>query len=252
MEGVVQMLGKLEITLENPENRKLSYNISSLFQGAMMEIINPKYAETLHHNGLKPYSQHIEFDNNEIKWTINTLSQEALNNIITPLLNDIDSVTLKHKNIIFNIIKKNELNTTYEQLINEKYNSKYSPYINIKFTTPTAFKSKGNYVFYPDLRLIYQSLINKLNDSSPIYKVQNEDVLEQLTNNSFITSYKLKSTKFNLEGIKINSFIGEITIKVNGVQELVNVANLLFKFGEYSGIGIKSAIGMGGVKIVTI
>ena len=242
------MLARLEITLDNPDKVRLNHNISSLFQGAIIELINPNYAEILHKDGLKPYSQHIKFDNKGIKWIINTLNQEAYENIIRPLL-DVENITLKHKDLTLRINNKSETTKSYDNLINEKYDSKNKCFIKVRFETPTAFKSKGKYVFYPDLRLIFQSLINKFNDVSLLYKIQDENLLEKLIDNSHIVNYKLKSTKFYLERVRINSFVGEITIKVNGKQELINVANLLFTYGEYSGIGIKNALGMGGINL---
>ena len=165
-ERVDYMLGRLEVMFENPENRKSNYNISSLFQGVMMESIDRNYAEILHHNGLKPYSQHVEFGPKVIKWVINTLDKEAKEGIINPLLNDLESVTLKHKDLTLKVIEKNVSIKSYDQLLNEKYFSDGSPNIELQFITPAAFKSQGEYVFYPDLRLIYQSLMNKFDNSS--------------------------------------------------------------------------------------
>ena len=77
-----------------------------------------------------------------------------------------------------------------------------------------------------------------------------EETLEQLCENSRVMRYDLKSVPFHLEGIKIPAFIGKITIKLTGTQTLANFAHLLLQFGTYSGIGIKTAIGMGAVKIL--
>lgn len=62
--------------------------------------------------------------------------------------------------------------------------------------------------------------------------------------------YDLKSTTFSLEGVKIPSFIGKITIKITGTQTMANFAHMLFEFGEYAGVGIKTALGMGYVKML--
>lgn len=40
-----------------------------------------------------------------------------------------------------------------------------------------------------------------------------EDTLEQLCENARITGYDLKSVNFSLEGVRIPSFIGKLTIK---------------------------------------
>ncbi|NLJ57400.1 MAG: CRISPR-associated endoribonuclease Cas6 [Tissierellia bacterium] len=242
------LLGKLEIILENEDKERLNYNISSLFQGVLMEAIDIEYAESLHNTGLKPYSQYLEFENNLLKWTIHTLTEEAKNQIINPLLNNLQEVNLKHKNLRLKVLEKKVSIKTYEQLLNEKYFSQGNPYIDIDFITPTAFKSKGKYVFYPNLRLVFQSLMNKFDKSSVNSSIYSQEVLEHLVSKSDIRRYRLKSRVFHMEGIIIPSFTGRITIKIGGPQAMVNLANLLFAYGEYSGAGIKSAIGMGGLR----
>lgn len=47
--------------------------------------------------------------------------------------------------------------------------------------------------------------------------------------------------------MKIPAFIGEVIINVRGPQQLSNLANMLIEFGTYSGVGIKTGMGMGGI-----
>ena len=51
-----------------------------------------------------------------------------------------------------------------------------------------------------------------------------------------------------MEGITIPAYKGNITVKMKGNDTISRYARLLFSFGEYSGVGIKSAIGMGAMK----
>ena len=62
--------------------------------------------------------------------------------------------------------------------------------------------------------------------------------------------YNIRSALFPLEGVRIPAYEGFIVIKVKGPQALVNLANVLLRYAEYSGIGIKAAIGMGAIQIV--
>lgn len=77
-----------------------------------------------------------------------------------------------------------------------------------------------------------------------------EETLEQLCENAQIVKYDLKSVNFPLESVRIPSFIGKITIKMNGTQTMANFAKMLFEFGTYSGVGIKTSIGMGCIKLL--
>ena len=53
-----------------------------------------------------------------------------------------------------------------------------------------------------------------------------------------------------MEGVKIPGFKGDITIRIGGPQQMSNMAWMLAKFGEYAGVGIKTGIGMGAIKVL--
>ena len=63
-----------------------------------------------------------------------------------------------------------------------------------------------------------------------------EETLEQLCANAQIVRYDLKSVSFSLEGVRIPSFIGKITIRMNGTKTMAGFANMLIEFGTFSGV----------------
>ena len=72
-------------------------------------------------------------------------------------------------------------------LLDEVYDKKCSRYFEVYFLTPTAFKHDGNYIFYPDLSLIYGSLMRKYSAFSQQMTMEDKDTLEELlsfTNNT--------------------------------------------------------------------
>lgn len=89
----------------------------------------------------------------------------------------------------------------------------------------------------------------KYDSCSDDVDIFSDDVMEHFEKNIQIIRYKLRSYDFHLEGTKVPAFLGEITLKINGPQTLVNLADYLLKFGEYSGVGIKCSIGMGGMRV---
>lgn len=243
------MLAKLEIQLQKREETKLDYNISSLFQGVLMEFVTDEYGEILHQTGLKPYAQYIEIKRECLVWNILIMTKEAKEQIVDRILSDdVSAIHIKHKDLSLPILCKKVKTITYDQLLDNEYFSNGSRLAEIQFISPTAFKSKGEYVFYPDLRLIFQSAMNKFDICCPSAAVGSEEVLEQLIENSKVVRYHLRSVHFHMEGVRIPAFLGTIHIRINGPQPLVNLVHLLLAFGEYSGIGIKCAMGMGGIK----
>lgn len=244
------MLTKLELWIEYEHGEKLSWNISSLMHGVLMEQISPEYAEILHLNGRKPFHQSVsEITDHSFRWEICTLNPEAKQKIIDVLMTK-KSFYMSHKKLELKVVKWNLSGTTYEELIEKYYFGENPRNIRIRFQTPTAFKSKGKYIFMPDVRLIFQSLMNKYDAFSGETEVGGAEILEHFEEYVQISRYRLKSVRYALEGVWISGFIGEITIHVNGPQPMVNLAHMLAAFGEYAGVGIKSALGMGHIQIV--
>lgn len=245
------MLAKLQMVLETEEKESMTCQKAIMLQSILMSQINKEYAESMHESGLHPYRQSLENKEGKNIWSISVTNKEAYDQIINPLLStefqefflvhDQSKIYVKEKDVV-QIMKKE---------MTEKYYFEDAPrYIEIGFTTPTAFKSQNQYIFYPDLRLIYQSLMNKYEASSEEETMKSKELLEQMVVNTNIVQYNLKSCYYSISKVKIPAFMGRIKVKIDGPQTLVNFANLLFRFGEYSGIGIKTAMGMGNMKII--
>ena len=75
-------------------------------------------------------------------------------------------------------------------------------------------------------------------------------VLEDIQQHTKVIGYSLRSTLYSVEGIKIPSFQGTMTFSLTGPQQLVNLTHMLLQFGAYAGVGIKTAMGMGGMQII--
>ena len=79
------MLSSLTMELENVFDQVPVFEKSSLFHGFLMEMIDDQYAEVLHEDGWKPYSQNLVSRDEKIYWTIHALNEEAYHKIIQPL-----------------------------------------------------------------------------------------------------------------------------------------------------------------------
>lgn len=244
------MISRLTFQLDYTGS-ELNYNNGSVFQGVLMEFVNKDYGEILHMQTLKPYSQYIEKNDKGYMWVINTLTDESKKEIIDRIIvSNPKEIFIKHSNIKISVTDINLYQLDYDKLIKENYiNKENNSYLTVKFITPTAFKSNSKYIIYPDIQLIFKSLINKYNLFSKDFEINDEEILDYIVNNAEIIDYNLRSTRFYMEGIRIPSFIGRIRLKLRGTTTTKNLVNLLLDYGQYSGIGIKNAIGMGAIKI---
>ena len=244
------MLTKLQITFKKP-NDDFSFRTGSLFHGALMQLVNTDFAIEMHSENIRPYSQNITYCDDKIFWTISTLTEKAKINIIDILLDDnFQSIYLEHKNVILRVIDKKIISQiTYDELFKKVYiENDYRNYEAYKFYTPTAFKSEGHYINMPNVYLIFNSILTKYDAFSSTTKLKDEKLLLEINDRVNISNYKLHSSSFALESIKIPSFIGEFVLSVHGDERLKKLVSMLLEFSTYSGVGIKTALGMGAVK----
>lgn len=231
---------------------KLNSSKGPLMQGMMMERIRVSYGERLHKSELKPYSQYLYLrkPDNPI-WVLNTLTQETSEEVwhIADLKN-LSNFRLTHNDLEMQVVERKFTNLSEDDLLEQTFFRDCPRVVQIQFVTPTSFKTGGEYLNYPTVRHVFQSLLNKFNAASSSSKLDTEAISKDIVQNVAVIKYRLQSTQFGLENVRIPSFIGSLTFKISGPQQIANLIHMLLCFGTYSGVGIKTAMGMGGFKIV--
>jgi len=240
------MVAKLEMKLQCEE--PLAGQMASLFHGALMECLPTGYAGYLHASGLHPYTQHLERRAQDWYWVVTALNRETAQTMLQDVLLGLKRVELKKKEMSVDIVQKEYTEVDIERAWDRLYESEPEKRICVRFLTPTAFKQQGFYTFYPNIRCVYQSLMNKYDASFGSAGTLDEEALKELCEKTKIIRYNLRSVSFHLEGVRIPAFLGDATFALNGNRTLSNFAKLLFWFGEYSGVGIKTSLGMGAIK----
>lgn len=215
-----------------------------------MQTIEPEYASALHHSGFNPYRQYCTADGPTLRWVVTALTDEAADKVILPLEDPaLDCVTLKAPGMSMPVTEKIREEADIDALVREFYQAPAPERATLFFLTPTAFKKGGNYINYPDPRLVFQSLqmrYSELVDGDP---EPDDDLIEELASHARVSSYNLKSTVFPLGKAKVASFQGRMTLQLTGPASLASFANLLVRFGGYSGVGIKTSMGMGAIRV---
>ena len=243
------MLAKVDMKL-SPAMDEISYQMASTFHGALMDLLPEDYASELHLSKRHPYTQHIERQGEEWHWIVTALNEYTAQRMLRDVLMQLNEFTIKKHALTIKILEKNYQELSDAELAHAFYYNKANQYITIHFLTPTAFKQNGRYINYPDIRLIFSSIMNKYDAAKPDEQIYDEETVEQLIEKVLLSRYDLHSASFCLEGVRIPSFIGKITLKMMGTQTMSNFASMLFDFGSYSGIGIKTTLGMGAIRIV--
>ena len=238
------MLAKLTMKLSSEQ---ITYRKSSNLQGVLFSSIDPGYGEILHNQSMHPYSQYLESRKDGIYWVVNALTEEAYQYMLLPLYSSVNEFRVRGiKEPI--LITEKSITTFSEEEVMACF--KQGPKeIGLEFITPTAFKKNGRFVILPDLRLIFQNLMLKSNAVNGDMADIDEEILSAVTENTFITEHRIRSAYFPMERVFTPGFVGRVSIKCEGEANVAGYVRFLLHFGEYAGVGIKTGMGMGGMKL---
>ena len=246
------MLYSLRFRLQADKKLEKGDCLGPALHGALMEMIPESFVEQLHVSSVHPFSQYVETDSRsgEITWTIAALNQVAKEQILDRV-QMVPEIRLKYKDVRLTVQERTIKYIPGDVFLKDYLMTDRERIIHVSFLSPTSFKQNDEYVLFPTTRLILQSLMNRYDASADDdTSMADPDVLASLENQIKIVGYRLRSAKYPVGGVRIPSFVGDVTLRVFGPQQMVNLVWMLVKYGEFSGVGIKTALGMGAI-IVT-
>lgn len=246
------MLRLVEVPIVLPEDVKFNSSMGSIFHGVLMELLGSEISEQLHVISLRPYSQCVYY--NKVQgtplWRFGIIHDGLYERIMEGLEKN-KKLHLKHKNCDFSLGEVKILQeSSFEKIMDEAFAGEIEGNrIDIQTLTTTAFKSEGGVVNFPNTAMLYNSLLNKWNGFSAEIKLEEHELHRTLGERTKIIAYNLRTQGFSLEGRAIYGFYGTFRMSIHGNEMTRRIINSLLQFAPYTGIGMKTALGMGAVNI---
>lgn len=246
------MIQALEIKLAAPAAVKLPQSACSLLHGVLMAQIDEAYAETMHQNSLRPYSQFLHFDKNRnaLYWRITALNEQAKNEILDAAFALPQKVFLKQKNVEIELVNKEFLPATDYVSLAEKYfaHPLVGRYVSFDFLTSCSFKSEGQYVIFPQPNFLIGSLVKRWNAFADKERLDAQGIVHDLAQEVYVADYRLRMQAFSVDGTRIPAFRGDYALGMKNNLMSNRIIAMLGEYANYCGIGIKTALGMGAVR----
>ena len=123
--------------------------------------------------------------------------------------------------------------------------------ITLTFCSPTAF-SLGNHQFqlFPEPAFVWESLLRVWNRSTPEYLNMEKQTLGDCVRSSItLASCALETTILHFPKYVQKGFVGRCTYQLTGDSPLLANLTTLAAFAYYAGIGYKTTMGMGQVRV---
>ena len=240
------MITSYKLILSPSDGMRIMPSDSYKLYSWLLSGIPVEYADELHIQQGHPVSQSVCYDA-EVKapvWRVNLLTDEA-SALFSPVLERAECIAL-HTGSIGIAHREAACQTDFKALI-LRGRELSSNRAELRFVTGASFKQNGSYVIFPQERLILQSLANRWNSFCPEYPLADADALAMLASGLCISDYSLHTVRYNLKNAYIPAFTGRVTMTARLPVPLLELWNALLCWAPYSGIGIKTALGMGGV-----
>ena len=122
----------------------------------------------------------------------------------------------------------------------------------VEFLTPSTHKQNGGYALFPGTELIINSIIRRYSAFVQDVSLEDAEAIKQIARHTRIVRYALHSSVYYLENIKITGYMGRLTLVISGPEQLARLTGALLCFAEYCGLGVKTALGMGAVRVKQI
>lgn len=212
---------------------------------ALLERAPRRFGEKAHADGASPVSQFLE-TGDSVRWCVTLLGQNA-EEALTPFLDEAASLRLRRAGVrLTPVLENKETIQDVDALFQKAGECRQHE---LQFVTPTAFKSRGNYLILPSTRLILQSTVKKWNACFADCPIEDEDGsgLDALAEGLYCRGLRLQDTVYHLKGNVIPGFTGTLRLdnRLKGFH--AQLADALLLFAGYAGVGIKTTLGMGGV-----
>ncbi len=209
----------------------------------LLDQIPEEAAEQFHNQEQHAVTQYL---NRENIWTINLFGEEA-GSLFGSILEHTDKILL-HTDPLF--VSEQQVRTVQkpEEFLRQGQEISSRRAV-IQFMSPAAFKQAGRYAIFPQEDLLLQSLLMKWNEICPDYPLEDADMLAEMKRGLHIVDYSLRTCRFPLKNTTSPSFYGKIFVEARLPIVLQEIWNSLLCLAPYSGIGIKTTLGMGGVNI---
>lgn len=124
--------------------------------------------------------------------------------------------------------------------------------VTMRFASPTAF-SWGNrrFVLFPEPFLVWEGLLHVWNRYAPrCYKVERLEWRDYLLRNVRVTHCSLHTRTLHYPKYTQKGFVGTCSYIIQGSNAFASLLTTLAAFAFYAGVGYKTTMGMGQVRVV--
>lgn len=214
----------------------------------LLEMLPAPWPDIMHNGTDRALSQWIVPDTeNTAVWHIQVMN-DLLAEAVAETLDRNRTFYCRHARRTLRVIGLEARETGFEQLAEECFARRDKDLL-LRLQTPASHKKDNVFVNLPSAELIGRGICRRLSSFVPEFVLNDPETLEQILSVSRVGRYSLQSVTYQLEGHYIPAYQGWLEIHFFGTEEENSLGCALFSMAQMTGIGIKTALGMGGCTV---
>lgn len=211
----------------------------------LLSLAPPDFSNTVHQNGFTPISQYVTPQGGDSIWTINLLGAPCVS-ALSPVIEGLSIVHLEKGNVTFQVeqVRQQQVHRVEELFVPVR------PQFSLRVCTPLAFKQRGVVVTTVSSRLVLQSLLKQWNAVFPACPIEDENGqgLDAMAQGVTLSWLQCQPRRYYLKGHPIEGNTGALLVENRLSGFHADLAQALFAFATFAGVGVKTTLGMGGVR----
>ncbi len=230
---------KLALSFKTEANLEVSNDLMHAF---VFSLFPQEVAEKVHKREEKPFSlRGWNFTERGLLLRISLLEDQLFPALVSHFYLSKNGFRLKDVELqpVVPSGLREEESISYQELLELESYEHYS----VDFIKPTTFR-RGRWDYpLPDPPALFRSLYKKWKSHHP-FPLEEDKLLHRVYSKVYILAHKIRVETVELSFGKLRGFVGNVVFGVND-KEFSRLVHALLKFGEFSGVGRKSAMGMG-------
>lgn len=247
------MFVRMKLSLRDEAGRRLLPEYAYALYSDLMESIPQEYAQRLHEEAeMRPVSHFLVPDRNQPgrgEFFLSLYEEEALD-AFAPVLLHKTQFELHKYGCRLNVERMERETIDLDEMTHRCFDLAEPPtsYV-LHFLSPAAFRSQEEYVLYPTAELILKSAMSRFQLLGSGMDAVDQNALEQMAKRARITDYTLYSRRYRVKDTTVYGFTGWVRMTIRGTLPLRQLFRLYMTALPCTGLGLKTAMGMGGCSV---
>ena len=239
------MITKITLSLrcpQQPNGNEWAY----MLYAALLRETSTEFAANIHESTAAPISQYVVPAQGRLCWQVGLLGEACERELLPVLLNKESYCLGKAATEL--TVEKAELERIFmpQELVPTDLCGQAHE---LELCTPAAFKQQGRFVNRPEPRLIVQNLVRRWNGCLPEWSIGWDDAqITEVADALRLRGLRVQDQPYGIKGNAIPGFVGTMQLENTLDDPRREILDELLAFAVFSGLGVKTALGMGGIR----